>query len=62
MDCKLTKTGTSGQAFGQFEFQVLEPEQPMARQKRTMVGSLMPTLWAKSAMELCITAAGSSST
>jgi len=25
MDCKLTKTGTGGQALGQFEFQVLEP-------------------------------------
>lgn len=39
-----------------------KPLQPMARQKRTMVGSLMPTAPARSAMELCITAAGSAST
>ena len=34
----------------------------MARQKRTMVGSLTPTVCARSAMELCITEAGSSRT
>ncbi len=42
-----------------FSLRSWKPLQPMARQKRTMVGSLTPTPWASSAMELCMTDAGS---
>lgn len=59
MDRELAEAGAGRQALRQLQLEVLKPLQPMARQKRTMVGSLTPTPWASSAMELCMTDAGS---
>jgi hypothetical protein len=57
-DGELTEAGAGGQALCQLQFEVLEAQAANG----TMVGSLTPTTWARSAMELCITEVGSSST
>lgn len=59
MDRELAEAGAGRQALRQLQLEVLEAAAADARQKRTMVGSLTPTPWASSAMELCMTDAGS---